>query len=167
MDPLKFFMRVAFSISLSLFIIVLLTKCTKPKPVAEVIDPSYEIEQPKQAEPTKSPTSYGHQFAETPPKVRTGPSVMFSLDDARVRRDIDTDYLIGAKRITLTGHACPLGNEAYNMALSLRRAESVKANLVKSGINPDHITTEGKGESEPLPGDYSLSRRVDVTFTLR
>lgn len=84
-----------------------------------------------------------------------------------MRRDIDTDFLIGAKRITLTGHACPLGSDGYNMALSLRRAESVKSNLVKSGIDPAIITTEGRGEAEVLPGDYSLSRRVDITFTLR
>lgn len=149
---------------LALLAVLAICACTKPKPIAEVIEPSYAIEQ---AEPTKAPVSHGHQFAETTPKVRTGTSVMFAFDDSRVRRDIDTDILINAKRITLTGHACPLGSDDYNMALSLRRAESVKANLVKSGINPDYITTVGKGESEPLPGDYSLSRRVEVTFTLR
>lgn len=151
---------------LALFAVLALIACSKPKRVAEVIEPPALVMQVTQTSQPEVVTR-GHVFAESAPKVRTGPSVMFGLDDARVRRDIDTDFLIGAKRITLTGHACPLGSDAYNMALSLRRAESVKANLVKSGINPDYITTLGKGESEPVAGDYSLSRRVDVTFTLR
>lgn len=137
----------------------LLVACAKPKPPMV----PQETETPSQA----PITSYGHRLTETLPKVRTGPSVMFALDDDRVRRDIDTDFLIGAKRIMLAGHACPLGGEAYNLALSIRRAEAVKANLIKSGINPDYIAVAGYGEADPKPGDYSLSRRVEITFTLR
>ena len=36
------------------------------------------------------------------------------------------------------------------MALSLRRAEAVKANMIKQGIPASAIVVIGKGESQPL-----------------
>jgi outer membrane protein OmpA-like peptidoglycan-associated protein len=52
--------------------------------------------------------------------------------------------------IALTGHTDTVGSEKYNMALSLRRANAVKAELVKLGIPADEISVVGKGKSEPL-----------------
>lgn len=51
--------------------------------------------------------------------------------------------------ISDTGHADRAGTEDYNMALSLRRADSVRDALIKSGISADAITVAGRGESEP------------------
>ncbi|CAG0947268.1 Outer membrane protein A [Anaerolineae bacterium] len=53
--------------------------------------------------------------------------------------------------ITVTGHADRIGSPKYNMKLSERRAEAVKAYLVKQGgIDPSKITAIGKGETEPV-----------------
>lgn len=52
--------------------------------------------------------------------------------------------------IIAVGHADRIGSEAYNKKLSVRRAEAVKAYLVKEkGIAAERIYTDGKGESEP------------------
>jgi outer membrane protein OmpA-like peptidoglycan-associated protein len=56
----------------------------------------------------------------------------------------------GSAAISLVGHADRSGSTAYNTALSLKRAASVKAALVKDGIDEKAITTSGKGEDEPL-----------------
>ncbi|MDY0240902.1 MAG: OmpA family protein, partial [Rhodospirillaceae bacterium] len=40
--------------------------------------------------------------------------------------------------------------DAYNMALSLRRANAVKAELVKLGIPANEISVVGKGKADPL-----------------
>ena len=53
----------------------------------------------------------------------------------------------GNARITATGHTDTSGPEAYNMALSLRRANTVKDALVREGVPATAITVIGKGES--------------------
>jgi outer membrane protein OmpA-like peptidoglycan-associated protein len=56
----------------------------------------------------------------------------------------------GNARITATGHTDKSGPEAYNMALSLRRANTVKDALVREGVPATAIAVVGRGESQPL-----------------
>ncbi len=56
----------------------------------------------------------------------------------------------GSARVTATGHADKSGPEAYNMALSLRRANTVKDALVREGVPATAIAVVGRGESMPL-----------------
>jgi hypothetical protein len=70
-------------------------------------------------------------------------------------------------RITATGHTDTSGSEAYNMALSLRRANAVKDALVKLGVPAAAITTVGVGEKNLLvkTGDNvrePQNRRVEI-----
>jgi OOP family OmpA-OmpF porin len=55
----------------------------------------------------------------------------------------------GGVKISATGHADRSGSEDYNMALSLRRADSVREALIAAGVSADAITVAGRGESEP------------------
>ena len=73
----------------------------------------------------------------------------------------------GSARITATGHTDTSGPESYNMALSLRRANAVKNELVRQSVPADAITVIGKGESNPLvaTGDgvrEPQNRRVEI-----
>ena len=52
----------------------------------------------------------------------------------------------GNARITATGHTDTSGTEAYNMALSLRRANAVKDALVREGVPATAIAVVGRGE---------------------
>jgi OOP family OmpA-OmpF porin len=53
--------------------------------------------------------------------------------------------------ISVEGHTDRLGSTAYNQALSLRRAEAVKAYLVASGgFAADQVKAGGKGETSPV-----------------
>ena len=56
----------------------------------------------------------------------------------------------GAARIDLTGHTDLTGSERYNLALSVKRGDAVKARLVSLGIPADQIFVVGKGKSTPL-----------------
>lgn len=56
----------------------------------------------------------------------------------------------GSSRIVLTGHADRAGPPKYNVGLSQRRADAVKAELVREGLSGAEISTIAKGETEPL-----------------
>lgn len=69
--------------------------------------------------------------------------------------------------IQVEGHTDSVGIPAYNLALSMRRAESVKEFLVALGIPSERMETLGKGDAEPLkPNDSeenrSFNRRIEV-----
>lgn len=71
--------------------------------------------------------------------------------------------------LKIDGHTCSMGSDAYNMGLSVRRAESVKNYLVSTGVEPSRIITEGFGESTPRYDNETregriLNRRVEFTF---
>jgi len=67
------------------------------------------------------------------------------LDDLSNRiRGIDLEVVIAI------GHADLIGTPAYNQALSVRRAEAIKAYLVSKGLQANRIYTEGKGETQPV-----------------
>lgn len=56
----------------------------------------------------------------------------------------------GAAKLIVVGHADRAGPEDYNLRLSKRRADAVKGELVRLGVSPTVITTEGRGETDPL-----------------
>ena len=69
--------------------------------------------------------------------------------------------------VVATGHTDWTGTEAYNLKLSMRRANAVKAFLVSKGVPADRIFTEGKGESKPVASNRTAegrakNRRVEV-----
>ncbi len=72
-------------------------------------------------------------------------------------------------RITLTGHADRSGPERYNMALSLRRANAVKREMMRNGVAAKDIAIFGRGETQPLvPTPDGVrepqNRRVEIVF---
>jgi hypothetical protein len=73
----------------------------------------------------------------------------------------------GSASIVATGHTDTSGSPQYNMALSLRRANAVKDQLVREGVPATAIQVVGKGEENPLvaTGDNvrePQNRRVEI-----
>jgi outer membrane protein OmpA-like peptidoglycan-associated protein len=62
-------------------------------------------------------------------------------------------------RLTTTGHTDTSGPEAYNTALSLRRANVVKDALVRDGVPAQAISVVGAGESRPIVPAMACARR--------
>jgi outer membrane protein OmpA-like peptidoglycan-associated protein len=72
--------------------------------------------------------------------------------------------------IILIGHTDARASQAYNKALSERRANSVLKYLAKKGIDPSRMSTQAEGfnqlktaEDEVLA--HALSRRVEIAYT--
>jgi outer membrane protein OmpA-like peptidoglycan-associated protein len=62
-------------------------------------------------------------------------------------------------KLTLSGHTDNMGSAAFNLDLSKRRAESVKAFLIENGVPASRIFVEYYGLSKPLvPNDNDQNR---------
>lgn len=73
-----------------------------------------------------------------------------------------------APELTVSGHTDAVGTDQFNDALSLRRAERVRALLIARGIAPANIVAVGRGKREPrvpaAPGVAEpRNRRVEIT----
>lgn len=92
------------------------------------------------------------------PQVAKNYMVFFDFDKALVTPEasrVIQQAAAAAKsnastRIDLTGHTDLAGSDKYNMALSLKRANAVKAQLVSQGVPADQIVVVAKGKSAPL-----------------
>ncbi len=52
--------------------------------------------------------------------------------------------------VVVTGYADRIGSDKYNMKLSQRRADAVKAYMVEQGVDGNRIETAAKGEADPV-----------------
>jgi len=93
-----------------------------------------------------------------PPAQATSFMVFFDWDrsdlsgqaQSTIQQAANAYKTTGSARVTATGHADRSGPENYNMALSLRRANTVKDALVRNGVPVTAISVIGKGETQPL-----------------
>jgi OmpA-OmpF porin, OOP family len=75
-----------------------------------------------------------------------------------------------APELTVAGHTDTVGTVQFNDALSLRRAERVRALLIARGIAPDSINAIGRGKRElrvPTPDGTPEPRNRRVEITVR
>lgn len=85
---------------------------------------------------------------------------------ATLARDVDCLKKVG-RAVTLTGHTDPRGTQEYNLALSERRAQSVRDHLGRLGADGTKLSIlprgslDAKGTDEP---SWSQDRRVDFTW---
>src|SRR5690606_1796113 len=154
----------------------------KPKqivlqPSAEVVEREVPEErvmaEPQKKEPAPAPT-------QTTPAPVTPPNynfknIQFEFDSSvlktesyavldQIAREMQKD--LSAKFI-INGHASIEGTAAYNMELSIDRANAVKLYLVNSGINGNNLTVKGYGATKPVASNDTESgraqnRRVEI-----
>jgi OOP family OmpA-OmpF porin len=72
--------------------------------------------------------------------------------------------------VRIEGHTDSRGSDNYNMVLSKKRANSVRAKLVELGISGARLTAVGKGEKEPVATNKTAegmakNRRIEVHLT--
>ena len=86
--------------------------------------------------------------------------VQFDINKNSIKKDqklvVENDIEVAkkavenGKEIVISGHTCQLGAASYNLALSQRRAEAVKKEMVAAGIPADKVKTVGYGYESPL-----------------
>ena len=70
-------------------------------------------------------------------------------------------------RVEIGGHTDSTGEDAYNMGLSQRRAESVRSYLVSKGVKASRLEAKGYGETKPVASNdtnegRAKNRRVEL-----
>ncbi len=96
-------------------------------------------------------------------------TVNFTLNKNDIRKDqvekIEQDSEVAkaavekGKKLVVQGHCCQLGCYSYNMALSQRRADAIKKELVKRGVDESVIKTVGYGSEMPLVWSDKTDRK--------
>jgi outer membrane protein OmpA-like peptidoglycan-associated protein len=102
---------------------------------------------PPPAPPPPPPAPYVHDY-----------TVFFDFDrstltpEARdiVAKAVETAKTHGPVHITITGHTDTVGSRRYNQALSERRANAVRNEMVRMGMNSAEISTMGRSFDDPL-----------------
>lgn len=72
-------------------------------------------------------------------------------------------------KLSIEGHTDDIGDEVYNLDLSERRAQTVRAYLVTHGLLKDNVVARGFGESKPTVQNDSdehrrRNRRVEIVL---
>lgn len=93
-----------------------------------------------------------------------GKQVLAKVAAALTSRDLSETFC------QVIGHTDLHGEEPYNLALSLRRAQRAADYLAALGINPDRLIAKGMGESQPIvksgtPDEQAENRRVEFVTT--
>lgn len=103
--------------------------------------------------------------------------LLFDFDSDRIRSDAAANLNELARSLNkfpnsdllIVGHTDSRGDDAYNMNLSQRRANSAAAYLQAQGVPANRIRTSGRGEAEPVAANTSeagmqQNRRVEVAI---
>jgi outer membrane protein OmpA-like peptidoglycan-associated protein len=107
--------------------------------------------------------------------VRMPADVSFAVDSSDLRADFfgpldrmaQTIQQYPQTTVDVIGHADATGDDAYNQALSERRASSVAQYLISRGVLPARLLVLGRGESQPIASNDTVqgraqNRRVEV-----
>jgi len=123
-----------------------------------------------QAQPTQPSNNalYGSGTSTDPaqvPRRLVLEEVSFDFDKVTLRRE-DRDVIdknaVELKewcniKVEVSGHIDRVDSDRYNMGLSLRRAETVRSDLISKGISGDCLIAKGYGEAKP--GPLPITRR--------
>lgn len=153
-----------------------------PAPVAAaapVAAPAPVVEAPEPA-PAPAPAPqpvYKTIFTDKPVTIE---GASFDFDSSKLKHTADkqldevVDFAVKYPdaNLAVTGYTDSTGSKKYNLKLSERRAESVKAYLVKKGVAADRISTKGDGEANPVASNKTnegraQNRRVEITSVVR
>jgi outer membrane protein OmpA-like peptidoglycan-associated protein len=146
---------------------------------ATVYTPAETVAPPPPAPPPMAPIVIAE--APTPPPVVRRFVVFFDFDRSNLTPEamqvvgaaVMTAKDSGMAKIVVTGHTDTVGSQRYNQRLSERRADAVKSEIVRLGLNARDIETVGKSFSEPLvptgPGVREPQNRravIDLGFNV-
>jgi OOP family OmpA-OmpF porin len=152
---------------ISLGVRFFLCKC-KPGPQAVAVAPVVPDEPETVVTPPPPPAKEDDEEEEAPEAVDISAPVLFKLNRASVQPEYYPELDEAAKEITenphsylvINGYTDITGSALYNLALSKRRAMSVKSYLRRKGVNPRLLKTVAHGEKSPVASNKTKEGRA-------
>lgn len=157
--------------------LIVLSGCSDKDPKVEETVAPQEVVKDNSSAPVESVSSSNTEsesevIARLEKELQT---VYFDFDKFNIRADmqskVSTDAsIVNSKAnkysIKLEGNCDEWGSDEYNIALGLKRSETVKKALVAEGVDAGRIAMVSFGESNPVCKDktkdcWSKNRRVD------
>lgn len=156
-----------------------------PREEAQPAPPAPEASEQIAVVPAPAEPAAPTEPARTLEQIVLGTDAYFGFDKAdltdQARRKLDTVVVERARsaeepRIRIVGHADRIGSPDYNLNLSQRRADAVRAYLVEQGMDEAAIEVEARGETDPivqcegqmgasLIDCLQLNRRSEIEFS--
>lgn len=136
-------------------------------PVAATIDSDNDGVLDQNDQCAKTPSRYKVNEIGCPTKATINDHFKFDSDhiDSTATSEINAFAVFMKEnpsyKVTIIGHTDSIGTPEYNQQLSIQRAENVKGALVSQGIEPERLSTEGKGESMPMMSNMLEEGRAE------
>lgn len=105
-------------------------------------------------------------------------NIQFDVAKWDIRPESEQDLMIVVElmkkfpslMLHIDAHTDNMASEEYNLELSKKRAQSVKEFFIMNGIEPERLSAEGHGESQPIDTNSTdegrqNNRRVEFTLT--
>ena len=83
----------------------------------------------------------------------------YSILDQIISALEQCDEVVSKNKLIIAGHTDSSGDEAYNLALSQRRADAVKAYIVSAITDTGLISSVGYGENQPVESNDTVKGR--------
>ena len=110
-------------------------------------------------------------------KITFDSGILFQTNSSNLSATAQTNIAELAKtlrkyddtNVLIQGHTDATGSEAYNQALSVRRANAVSYFTTGQGVSANRITTQGFGETMPVADNSTVAgkqanRRVEIAI---
>jgi outer membrane protein OmpA-like peptidoglycan-associated protein len=127
------------------------------------------------------------KVSETEIKIKMEGDVLFDFDKATIKKEAEPTLENVSKviqeystqKVLVEGYTDSKGSDSYNLALSKKRAKSVKNWMVKKGhVAQKEIQSKGWGEAKPIapntykdgsdnPDGRAKNRRVEITIKIK
>jgi outer membrane protein OmpA-like peptidoglycan-associated protein len=143
--------------------------------IGKLRGPAGIVDDPTPVQATPSPPVKPSATMHYPDLIRDRPKIAaqihFDLNSARIRDDaypLLNEYVAALQSPTLAnamlliaGHTDAAGSDEYNLRLSGKRAQAVRAYLIEHGIAPDRLIAKGYGEAYPIASNATEAGREE------
>jgi outer membrane protein OmpA-like peptidoglycan-associated protein len=96
-------------------------------------------------------------------KFATGSAKIVGKDSFEILSEVAQALKDNAqiKKLRIEGHTDSVGNDAGNLRLSQKRADSVMSALIKGGVDPGRMQAVGFGETKPIASNSTATGRQE------